>query len=57
MYIKEVINTFLNDNGYYNDRDVEGVVFYGSYQTRTSTKKSDVDLIIIYKNSPAKYYY
>lgn len=51
MYIKEVINTFLNDNGYYNDRDVEGVVFYGSYQTRTSTKNSDVDLIIIYKNS------
>lgn len=48
MNIRDVINEFLKEQGYLNDPNVEGVVFYGSYQTNTNTDSSDIDLMIIY---------
>ncbi len=50
MNIKYVINEFLKDQGYLNDPNVEGVIFYGSYQTNTNTDSSDIDLMIIYSD-------
>lgn len=50
MDIKNIINDFLEKEGYLNDINVEGIVFYGSYQTKTNTNNSDIDLIIIYNN-------
>ena len=37
MNIREVINDFLREQGYLDDFNVEGVIFYGSYQTNTYT--------------------
>ena len=50
MDIKNIITDFLKKEGYLNDINVEGIVFYGSYQTKTNTNNSDIDLIIIYNN-------
>ena len=33
MEIEEVIYDFLNEFGYTEDERIEGVIFYGSYQT------------------------
>lgn len=49
MDIKNIINDFLKDN-YYGDKNIEGIIFYGSYQTKTNKEKSDVDIMIIYKS-------
>lgn len=43
----KVINTFLNEKGYLDNENIEGVVFYGSASTGYSTKSSDIDLQII----------
>lgn len=48
MEIEEVIYDFLNEFGYTEDERIEGVIFYGSYQTNTNKEDSYVDLIIIY---------
>ena len=50
MEIKETIHNFLDEYGYTNDKNLEGVILYGSYQTKTNKKDSDVDLIIIYSS-------
>ena len=34
MEIEEVIYDFLNEFGYTEDERIEGVIFYGSYQTK-----------------------
>ena len=54
MEIKYIIRTFLEKQRYLDDINVEGVVFYGSYQTKTNTDDSDVDLIIIYSDNSNK---
>ena len=51
MEIEEVIYDFLNEFGYTEDERIEGVIFYGSYQTNTNKENSDVDLIIIYNSN------
>lgn len=48
MEIEEIIKEFLNEFGYTTNKNLEGVVLYGSYQTKTNTIDSDVDLIIVY---------
>lgn len=48
MEIEETIKEFLKEFDYTNDRNLEGVILYGSYQTKTNKKDSDVDLIIVY---------
>ena len=48
--MEEMLKDFLKDYGYERDPNVEGVVFYGSYQTKTYNQDSDVDLIIVYKS-------
>ena len=50
MEIEQIIHDFLDEYGYTNDRKLEGVIFYGSYQTKTNREDSDVDLIIIYNS-------
>lgn len=50
MEIEEIIHNFLDEYGYTNDKNLEGVILYGSYQTKTNKKDSDVDLIIIYNS-------
>lgn len=50
MEIEEVIHDFLNETGYTKDNNLEGVILYGSYQTKTNRKDSDVDLIIVYNS-------
>lgn len=50
MKIEEVIHNFLEEYGYTKDENLEGVILYGSYQTKTNKKDSDVDLIIIYNS-------
>ena len=54
MNIREVIMNFLNDEGYIDDSNVEGVIFYGSYQTNTNTDSSDVDIMIVYSDESNK---
>lgn len=54
MNVKEKINHFLKKFGYFDDDNIEGILFYGSYQTKTNTKYSDVDLIIIYSSESKK---
>lgn len=54
MNIREVIGEFLKEQGYLNDANVEGVIFYGSYQTNTNTDSSDVDLMIVYNDESNK---
>ena len=54
MNIREVIGEFLKDQGYLNDPNVEGVIFYGSYQTNTNTDSSDIDIMIIYSDESNK---
>lgn len=54
MEIEEVIYDFLNEFGYTEDERIEGVIFYGSYQTNTNKEDSDVDLIIIYNSNSQK---
>lgn len=50
MEIEEVISEFLDEFEYTKDKNLEGVILYGSYQTKTNKKDSDVDLIIIYNS-------
>lgn len=54
MNIREIISDFLKDQGYLNDPNVEGVIFYGSYQTNTNTDSSDIDIMIIYSDESNK---
>ena len=54
MNIREVIGEFLKEQGYLNDANIEGVIFYGSYQTNTNTNSSDVDLMIVYNDESNK---
>ena len=46
----DVIKTFLNEKGYFDRYDIEGVVFYGSASTGYNTENSDLDLQIITNN-------
>lgn len=46
----DVIKTFLNEKGYFDRCDIEGVVFYGSASTGYNTENSDLDLQIITNN-------
>lgn len=50
MSIKQTIYSFLEEYKYLNNKNLEGVIFYGSYQTKTNNKDSDIDLIIIYNS-------
>lgn len=43
----EVIIAFLNEKGYLKNKNIEGVVFYGSASTGYATNSSDLDLQII----------
>lgn len=43
----EVIKAFLNEKGYLENENIEGVVFYGSVATGYATKTSDLDLQVI----------
>ncbi len=44
------INEFINKMNYINNKEVIGIVFYGSYLTGISSKYSDIDLHIIKTN-------
>lgn len=54
MKIKNVIYNFLESMGYLKNSDIEGIIFYGSYQTNTNTENSDIDLIIVYNDNSNK---
>ena len=54
MNIKNIINEFLKKFGYFDNKEIEGIIFYGSYQTNTNTQNSDVDLIIVYRDGSKK---
>lgn len=45
--MEELINKFLIINGYKNNKDVLGVIFYGSRSYHTDNINSDLDLLII----------
>ena len=47
LSFNKVINTFLNEKGYLENKNIEGIVFYGSASIGYSTKSSDLDLQII----------
>jgi len=46
-----IINKFVNKMGYLNNKDLEGIIFYGSSQTGFSNDFSDIDLHIIFNNN------
>ena len=47
MSIEEIINKFIEQKGYKDDKHVLGVLFYGSYFTGFNDDNSDIDLHII----------
>ena len=54
MEIEDIIQEFLDEFGYAQNKDIEGVILYGSYQTKTNKKNSDVDIIIVYNSESKK---
>lgn len=44
----EALNKFINDMNYLKNDKVEGIIFYGSYHTKTANEFSDIDLMILY---------
>lgn len=52
MMLLEVINDFVNEKGYTQNQDCEGIIFYGSRSTGFETEESDVDLQILFNDHP-----
>ena len=50
MNFRNAIVDFLNKMGYLENKNCEGIVFYGSYSTGFYNDKSDIDLHIIFNN-------
>ncbi len=51
MKFTNIIEKFVNKMGYLENKDVEGIIFYGSNQTGFANKFSDIDLHIIFNNN------
>lgn len=51
MNFRNAIIDFLNKMGYIENKNCEGIVFYGSYSTGFYNDKSDIDLHIIFNNN------
>lgn len=47
----DVIMKFVNKMGYLSNKDIEGIIFYGSNQTGFGNQFSDIDLHIIFNNN------
>jgi len=45
-----IINKFVNKKGYTDNKNIEGIIFYGSSQTGFNNDFSDIDLHIIFNN-------
>lgn len=50
MDVENIINEFLLKFYKSDEKLIEGVIFYGSYQTKTNSLNSDVDLLILYSS-------
>lgn len=48
---EEIIIKFINQNQYFENKDIEGIIFYGSAAIGYTTKTSDIDLQIITSNN------
>ncbi len=48
--VQKTIQKFINIMGYYNNPNIEGIIFYGSYQTGFNNAQSDIDLHIIFND-------
>lgn len=45
-----VVEKFVKKMQYDTDENVEGIILYGSYQTKTTNAVSDIDILIIYND-------
>lgn len=45
--VSTVIKKFINQKGYLTNKEVIGIIFYGSYKYASNTSASDIDLLII----------
>lgn len=50
MNYREALNKFIDDMNYLKNEEVEGIVFYGSYHTKTNNEFSDIDLMILFND-------
>lgn len=50
MNYNNVLDKFITQMNYMHDDNVEGIIFYGSYQTNTNTKYSDIDIMILFSD-------
>lgn len=48
---KKALSTFIEKKGYLNNKDVLGIVLYGSYTTGFNHTKSDIDIHVIMSNN------
>ena len=46
----KAINNFVDKMGYLNNKNIEGIIYYGSSQTGFANEFSDIDLHIIFNN-------
>lgn len=57
MDFRNAINKFLNKMGYIENKDCEGIIFYGSYATGFQKDDSDLDLHVVFNdNEPERLY-
>lgn len=50
MNYREALNKFIDEMNYLKNKDVEGIIFYGSYHTGTYNEYSDIDLTIFFND-------
>ncbi len=50
MNYREALNKFIDEMNYLKNKDVEGIVFYGSFHTGTYNEFSDIDLMILFND-------
>jgi len=50
MNYRDTLKKFIDDMGYLDNDEVEGIIFYGSYHTGTNSKFSDIDLMILFND-------
>lgn len=49
-FMNNIVETFLNEKGYRERKDILGIILYGSSIYHTATHFSDIDLLIITEN-------
>ena len=49
--VKKIIQEFIKEMGYLDNKHVLGVFFYGSYQLGCANEKSDIDLHIVFDDA------